>query len=122
MYKCPENQSFVGQRGAGRINAAKAVQRVAAQLTKKITKVDNDWEPSEPISIFPNPCNEHVNISGTNPGDVVDVYNAQGVLLTKYKARTRNERVQLNNRAPGIYFVKLLRNDEIAVSRKIVKM
>ena len=69
------------------------------------------------IHISPNPTNDVVYISGITAGDVLTIYDSTGRLVINTIASGDQATFDLNNAAPGLYFVKI--ND--SKTQKILK-
>jgi hypothetical protein len=75
----------------------------------EFNSVDDIADHPTSITVFPNPADEVVNVSGTMEYHTpVEIYNAQGQLMTAVRTESITGPVELSVRdfSPGIYFVK----------------
>lgn len=77
---------------------------------------------SNPISAFPNPFNESINISmGNEPLKFVKIYDIKGnLILEKHNLKQPFADIHLKNSPNGIYLIQLRVNDRI-ITKKIIK-
>ena len=77
--------------------------------------------------VYPNPANDYVNISCNskynNSSAKIIIYNALGSVVRKIQItdKQRNVAVSVNGFKSGIYFCKLMDENDIAVKKIIVK-
>ena len=75
------------------------------------------------IVIGPNPVSNVVYIKGLQKGNVVIIYNAIGQQMTQVKnidgAFTIN--INMENYTPGVYIIKVVSDNKILVSERIIK-
>ncbi len=75
------------------------------------------------ISIYPNPNNGIFNISISsqiNKG-IIAVYNSIGALVYLQEITNQENSIELSNQANGLYFVKVMSDNKIVGTRKIIK-
>ncbi len=76
----------------------------------------------QPISIFPNPVTDYINLNELPKGSkVIQVYNIQGNILKQYKVNTTKKRLDLNDFLPGFYFLKISVDSNLIYTYKIIK-
>jgi hypothetical protein len=75
------------------------------------------------ISIYPNPTLGNISISGLAQGEVIEMYNYLGQLLTSAVAdNATTMHFNLTTKANGLYLVRILSTDGTLVAeKKIVK-
>lgn len=69
------------------------------------------------ISIFPNPANTALNIETEKTISKIEIFNVQGELVKT--ASTKN--IQIQELSGGIYFVKVIFNDNNVGIKKVIK-
>ncbi|MCF8277794.1 MAG: T9SS type A sorting domain-containing protein [Flavobacteriales bacterium] len=62
-------------------------------------------EPLTDVGVYPNPNDGSFTISGLELGSTYRVYNALGKLILGEQFAVQNQRVQLSDVAPGVYFL-----------------
>ncbi len=71
--------------------------------------------------IYPNPATSSIMISSNSQiGNLIELYNSQGILLTSKLSNEQTELIDLSHYPEGIYFVKVS-NDSQLLTRKIIK-
>ena len=73
-----------------------------------VVMVDDTWSVNEneaSISLFPNPANDFVTLSGESLG-TVSVFNAMGQKVEEFEANGNELRIATNHYSEGVYFVK----------------
>jgi len=81
----------------------------------------NDYTNAEKISIYPNPTTGILNIEGVNGEYTFEILDSQGV---KQNVLNNNEpdQLDLSELAPGLYFLKLLKNGHSdVIIQKLIK-
>jgi hypothetical protein len=75
------------------------------------------------IQVYPNPTDDHITLELPNDGYTyrVDILNMDGkVLITK--SFVKNGRQDLYwNVAPGVYLIRIVRNDGVIEQKPVVK-
>ena len=66
---------------------------------------DNVGENGNSITLYPNPANDFVTLSGVNLGSVI-VYNALGQMVGEFEANGTELRIHTTGYESGVYFVK----------------
>ena len=77
---------------------------------------------SMPISIYPNPANNHITIDGLAPQSTIKVLNIHGSIV--YESSNENSEeldLSLVNLSPGVYFIRVTNSRYISCTHKIVK-
>ena len=63
------------------------------------------------IQLFPNPTEQHLNLSGKNlMGALIQIFNLNGQLLFEKRAASGFETINLNQIIPGIYQLSVFQN------------
>ena len=76
------------------------------------------------VSLYPNPTVDHVNIrfEGLMTQDAeVRVYDVAGKLLQTERVSVMETRIEMNHYAPGVYFFRILFEDDTMQTLKVVK-
>jgi hypothetical protein len=72
---------------------------------------------------FPNPNNGYFTVSGLSKGQVVELYNYLGQLLTSIPAVETTMQLNISTKANGVYLMRIISKDGVDITqRKIVKM
>jgi hypothetical protein len=89
----------------------------------EITTVPTTISVKQGITVYPNPGNGNFTVAGLTTGQVVEVYNYLGQLLTSSVAdNSTGIHVNLSTYANGIYLMRVQNKDGSAVTeKKIVK-
>ncbi len=74
---------------------------------------------SKPISVFPNPSRDEINISGLSENSQMRIFDLQGKLLMQTNANGGTYKFNISSLASGIYLLKV---DQSDFKQKIVKM
>ncbi len=73
------------------------------------------------FTISPNPTQNQINITGLNGNELITAYDINGNILARTKAETTIETINLQEFTSGIYFIKIVANDNEITTHKIVK-
>lgn len=73
------------------------------------------------VSIFPNPANKLINISGIEVNDLVKITNIAGQVVHNVKATNELNKIDIGHLSPGLYFVIVNKNNGSVERIKIVK-
>ena len=73
------------------------------------------------LSFYPNPVNDKLNITGLKSGDQIQLYSADGKLLSMQKAIGPALQVNMAGYTKGVYHVIIISNSEKVFAEKIVK-
>lgn len=73
------------------------------------------------ITIYPNPTEGKLNISGLQPGGKIQVFNSTGSMLKDITVRQSIESVSLEEYSSGVYFVVTSDNNIITGKQKVIK-
>ena len=75
------------------------------------------------LPVYPNPTNGFFNVTlpPSTFNEDIEVYNCTGTLLTKQRVLNDINTIDLTNQAPGLYFIKVISNNRIIDSQKIIK-
>jgi len=82
----------------------------AADDRWNIFSIKDQYETT--ITIYPNPTEGYINISGTSRINEVFIYNQLGVLVDSKKINDQETLMNLDHLSNGIYFLKLVTNTE----------
>lgn len=75
------------------------------------------------ISVFPNPANNHILVTGLEGAEVVMIYDAVGKIVKQHKADNSELKIDVSNLAEGDYYVRIVSNTDGKVTNvKFVKL
>jgi len=77
-------------------------------------------ENSEPIIIYPNPTSDFVHITGLKDNYKVEVYDANGKLITMLNNPNSSEDINMENCKNGVYFFKIKTKNQTFVQTIIL--
>ena len=111
------------------LNIDNSLNDTCAPLTSRTANISKDTKTSQDILdnnivLHPNPTKDKINIEFLKqPEDIVSVelYNIQGVLITKYNQLKQNE-INISNLKTGIYLIKIITKNNISYTKKIIKI
>lgn len=105
-----KNPSYQGQLGAGRINAAKAMNTTVG--------INNFVKNSKPIEVYPNPANDQFKLGGPQIGSLNAIYlktiNAKTVKIWD-QAPTKGA-YAVDELNPGVYILEI--HQQMVIHRK----
>lgn len=79
-------------------------------------------EPTTAISVGPNPFQEFLSISLSEPADEIEILQANGqCILEKMPLKRAELQLKTRNWPAGVYFVKTTRNGQI-ITKKLMKL
>ena len=83
----------------------------------------NENSPTSTFSIYPNPNNGLFNVMVRNAtnNSTIEIYNSIGTLVYKQEGKNELNSIDLTDKANGLYFVKVLGDNQIITSQKIIK-
>ncbi len=76
------------------------------------------------ISIYPNPSSNNINIQIdeiANKNFIIEIVDTSGKQLFKQKINQNTSIISIKNLTKGIYYIKVLNNNNSIVSKKIIK-
>lgn len=87
------------------------------------TGVDELQPVGAQISVYPNPSAGffNVEITGNNANTEIVVYNLLGVCVKKQKVKENHNRIDLTEEANGIYLVKIVEDNKVTKTIKLIK-
>jgi hypothetical protein len=77
-------------------------------------------EEETKISIYPNPVKNILFIGSDESGGDVEIFNFKGQSIAKERLKGKSIAFPIENLAPGIYFVKIVKKDKV-YSTKFIK-
>jgi hypothetical protein len=72
-----------------------------------------------PLTIFPNPANDEITISGVTPESIM-IYDVMGKLVVS-EFDTETNKIDIKNLPNGLYIIKIISVDGKLFTDKIVK-
>lgn len=76
--------------------------------------------PSNPISIYPNPARDFINLKSKSPIEKYVIYDINGKALYQSIPLSKNIEIAINNLVNGIYFIEIT-TDKNVFTRKFIK-
>jgi cyanophycinase-like exopeptidase len=73
------------------------------------------------IELYPNPTNNFLNLRSVIPISKIEISDLSGKKINTYETKQREIQVDLTALSKGIYFLKIIMEDDIKTIRKIVK-
>lgn len=73
------------------------------------------------ISLFPNPTNDVVAVSGLASGDEIRITTIESKLISMQLAKANTETIDMAKQASGIYFLTIMRKSVMVETIKLVK-
>ncbi|MDZ7876224.1 MAG: T9SS type A sorting domain-containing protein [Saprospiraceae bacterium] len=67
------------------------------------------------MKIYPNPTDADIDITGIYDETFIQIYNELGQLVKTIHATNEQVAVSLDDFKAGLYFVKLIREDDLSV-------
>ncbi|CAM1340687.1 T9SS type A sorting domain-containing protein [Tenacibaculum amylolyticum] len=90
------------------------------EFTAGISTINNITDPSDLISLYPNPASSYINLDVRVNDVSLDVYSILGQKFLSKKIHTTNETIDISKFSTGIYLFKFHREGEIIKTRKII--
>ena len=78
-----------------------------------------DYEFDNTVQIYPNPVKDNLNITAGHDLKSIELYDLQGRLLQTALVNGTEATLNLNNRAAGVYFVKVTTEKGVKVEKVI---
>lgn len=91
------------------------------QETTNTSSIDEIAKESKPISIYPNPTNNSINIVSSKEMKQIQLISITGKILRSISPNETNTKIDLSNMSSGIYFVKIMLNDNSIITQKVTK-
>ncbi|MBK6731584.1 MAG: T9SS type A sorting domain-containing protein [Bacteroidetes bacterium] len=86
------------------------------------TSIYDDDNVENTITIYPNPANEYIIISGDiNAGTIIKIYSADGRVVLQEKINTTNTKVNISKLPPGVYVIQISEDGWVKYSEKLFK-
>jgi len=115
----PPNYSTYSSQGKEII-----VGRISFSTAEELPTVGlNDFSDVEPLKIYPNPVSDYLNLiilEEDLPLELV-VFSADGRFILNEQLLFRNNLVDIKNLKSGVYFIKLLKDNQLFLVKKIIK-
>ncbi len=84
----------------------------------RIIKINFDGKYN--VSVFPNPAHDHIKISGAENFKQVQLINLNGSIVQQWYKPVVGEVFKLQNISKGLYYVKLIRDNEMRVIKLLI--
>lgn len=76
---------------------------------------NSDW-------FYPNPATSEINLNLPDDQSKISIYSVNGELLLSFQASSKNEKMDLSELSPGVYFIVLNGTDEsIQIEKLVIK-
>jgi hypothetical protein len=97
-----------------------------AQITQNVvicTSIATNEASANTISIWPNPNNGSfiVNDDHFTQNKIIEIYNNLGEMVTRNEINNNKTAIDLTSAANGIYFVRIIADNQIVQISKIIK-
>jgi 1,4-alpha-glucan branching enzyme len=79
----------------------------------------DQFEPSSEIELYPNPAKNSFSISKT--ANSIEIYNLTGQLVKSYKNIEINQSIDIESLQTGIYSVKIIENNGLSQTKRLIK-
>lgn len=73
------------------------------------------------VTLYPNPFNDFINVSGLKSEFNYAIYDLNGKLIKNGESNTESTQIETKSIASGIYFLKIISENE-SIVKKLVKM
>jgi len=94
----------------------------SASVHVTVTGIENIDNVSSTLNIYPDPNNGYFTIAGILRGQIIEVYDYTGKMITTTTANNESMQFNLSAQANGVYLVRILSKDGILIGqKKIVK-
>ena len=101
------------------INIVSSVGTLTVGVTYDTT-LDVEEEVANSYTIYPNPTNGNIVVSG-NDIDMVEVYNLCGQMVLSVEAHSNGVNVNMSSLTSGVYMVRIVDNNGNATVNKVIK-
>lgn len=82
---------------------------------KDVTYVET--QPTDKISIYPNPANEKLSLSASDPIIKVTIVDMMGKMIYNNAIKSREYSINVNDFNPGIYIIRIYTENEVQVNK-----
>jgi N-acetylneuraminic acid mutarotase len=90
----------------------------------KIAVGTNEYEKENSIQVFPNPAIDYININITEstftPNLILKIYTIEGKELLSKKLEETDNKIDLSSYTKGVYFISMLKENEVFMAKKII--
>ena len=86
------------------------------------TGISNNYVKNNTVNCFPNPVKESLTISLNEQASNIEIYDILGNNIYKTTKSSLNTRVNTENFMKGIYFIKIIFNNNSVITKKITVM
>ncbi|MCO6494395.1 MAG: T9SS type A sorting domain-containing protein [Bacteroidetes bacterium] len=76
---------------------------------------------SQEISVYPNPANDRINISGLEGDEVIRIYDYTGKLVYQSEKQQIQDSILIAQFSSGVYYISIIKADGTTASFRIVK-
>lgn len=82
----------------------------------------NDLEKATSINLFPNPTTQYISIASPLVKiNEVEIFNSEGRLMKKVSVKNETDKIDVNDFATGVYYVRTYNGKEFIKSMKFIK-
>ena len=97
------------------------ITNTAKSYFMSITSVNEQFLQTKEVNISPNPTNGLLTITSKYNFEKIELSNVTGQVLLSETVNDKTHQLQLQNFAEGIYFVKIVYDNGMSVTKKVVK-
>lgn len=87
----------------------------------KVLLLNPVCDPSQKISVYPNPLQNKVTVTGTHPGDQLCITDITGRMLKSVIANGMTIPIDMSRLANGLYWLRVIRDNQYRESVKLIK-
>lgn len=80
-----------------------------------------ELETQKSSTVFPNPFEQELNISGSEVVQEIRLFSIDGQLIQAIEVNTETTRLDLQNLNPGAYILELIFKDNFSIRKKVIK-
>ena len=91
------------------------------QESLETSSIKDVEQESKSVSIYPNPTSNSVNVVSSKEIKQLQMISITGKILKNIFPNEKNTKIDLSNLSSGIYFVKIISNDNSVITKKITK-
>ena len=103
--------------------AAKTLDGITSSSNKQSTATI-ELNPNKSVIVYPNPVKDKLNIKLTGIAGISEfiIYNSNGEKMMSAKTNNANTDLDLRSLKPGYYTIKVINQNKIESSLKIIKL
>ena len=114
-----------GENGFGSLKVVETAENgcngdtVELAVTVNVNQINNE----NTFSIYPNPATNNIqlNLSSTQLGNTVKIFNINGKLIKQFVLNDTKSLIDLSQQSKGVYFVKLVGANSVSTQKLILE-